>query len=419
LDVQAQDRAGVVETPAPVEPEAAAAPWRTVVLLGIFIALGPLTIDTYLPALPALTREMSASASAAQLTVTGVLIGLGLGQLVVGPLSDSYGRRRPFLIGVAVHVVASLLCAVAPTMLTLDVLRLIQGVGAAAASVVAMAVVRDLFSGSAAASVISRLVMVMGLAPVVAPSLGGLVLEFGSWRLVFVVLAGLATLIAGLAVVALKETLPVARRTPVGVRAALRGYAELVRDPALIGFMVVAGLTMAAVFAYVSGASFVMQEGFGVSERTFGVLFGLGAVGLIAASQGNVLLLRRFEPGAILSTALLGGAGAGLALIVTAVTGFGGLLGILIPLWVVLAMVALSGPNATALALARHGQRAGAASALLGASQFGIGALIAPLAGLGQAGSAIPMALVIAGSLLAAAVLVRLVLRPTLQVATA
>ena len=181
--------------------------------------------------------------------------------------------------------------------MVLDVLRVLQGVGAAAASVVAMAVVRDLFTGRAAAAVISRLVMVMGLAPVLAPSLGSAVLEVGSWRTVFVVLAGLGVLIGLLAVFALKETLPPERRAAPGLRTTLQGYGVLLRDPSLVGFMMVASLTMAAVFAYVSGASFVLQDGFGLDGRTFGLLFGVGAVALIVSSQVNVALLRRFAPG--------------------------------------------------------------------------------------------------------------------------
>src|SRR3954451_2134897 len=269
-------------------------PWRVVLLLGSLIALGPLSIDLYLPALPDLTNDLTASASSVQLTLTGMLLGLGLGQLIIGPLTDIYGRRRPLLAGIAVHVVTGLLCAIAPTVLALDVLRLLQGVGAAAASVVAMAVVRDLFTGRAAAAVISRLVMVMGLAPVLAPSLGSAVIEVGSWRTVFIVLAGLGVLLGALAAFGLKETLPPERRTAPGLRPSLQGYGVLLRDPFLVGFMMIASLTMAAVFAYVSGASFVLQDGFGLDERTFGLLFGVGAVSLIAFSQVNVALLRRF-----------------------------------------------------------------------------------------------------------------------------
>jgi DHA1 family bicyclomycin/chloramphenicol resistance-like MFS transporter len=390
-----------------------------VLLLGALIALGPLSIDLYLPALPGLTDDLSASPSSVQLTLTGILAGLGFGQLIIGPLADIYGRRRPLLAGIAVNIVTSLLCAVAPTIAVLDVLRVLQGLGAAAASVVAMAVVRDLFTGRAAAAVISRLVMVMGIAPVLAPSLGSAVLQMGSWRTVFVVLAALGVLLGVLAAFGLKETLPPERRSAPGLRTVLQGYGVLLRDPSLVGFMLVASLTMAAVFAYVSGASFVLQDGFGLDERTFGLLFGVGAVGLIASSQVNVALLRRFSPGAILSTALIVAALAGAVMLFDAVTGTGGLLGIMVPIWVVLAMVALCGPNATALALAEHGQRAGAAAALLGAAQFVVGAVVAPLTGLGEAGSAVPMAATIAGALLLAAVLVRLVLRPAPVVAIA
>jgi MFS transporter, DHA1 family, multidrug resistance protein len=400
-------------------PAAPTRPWRVVLLLGSLIALGPLSIDLYLPALPDLTDDLSASPSSVQLTLTGVLVGLGLGQLVIGPLADIYGRRRPLLVGIAVNVVTALLCAVAPTIVVLDVLRVLQGVGAAAASVVAMAVVRDLFTGRAAAAVISRLVMVMGLAPVLAPSLGSAVLEVRSWRTVFVVLAGLGVLLGVLAAFGLKETLPPEGRVAPGLRTTLEGYGVLLRDPSLVGFMMVASLTMAAVFAYVSGASFVLQDGFGLDERTFGLLFGIGAVSLIVSSQVNVALLRRFSSATILSTALAVAALAGAVLLFNAVTGTGGLLGIMIPIWVVMAMVALSGPNATALALAEHGRHAGAAAALLGAAQFAVGAVVAPLTGLGEAGSAVPMAATIAGALLLAALLVRLVPRPAPVVATA
>jgi MFS transporter, DHA1 family, multidrug resistance protein len=245
------------------------------------------------------------------------------------------------------------------------------------------------------------------------------VLAVGSWRTVFVVLAALGVGLGVLAAIGLKETLPPERRVAPGLRATLRGYGVLLGDPYLVGFMMVASLTMAAVFAYVSGASFVLQDGFGLDERSFGLLFGAGAIGLIVFSQVNVSLLRRFSPAAILSTALTIAALSGAVLVFDAVTGAGGLLGIMVPIWVVLAMVAMCGPNATALALAAHGERAGAAAALLGAAQFATGALVAPLTGLGQVGSAVPMAAAIGGALLLAALLVRLVLRPARAVTTA
>ena len=386
-------------------------PWVVVLLLGSLIALGPLSIDMYLPALPAITEDLSASPSVVQLTLTGMLAGLGLGQLLLGPLSDAYGRRRPLMAGIVLHVVTSLLCAIAPSIAVLGVFRVLQGVGVAAASVIAMAVVRDLYSGGAAAAILSRLLLVMGVAPVLAPSIGGLVLEVGTWRTVFVALAVAGLLLLAVAGFGLRETLPPERRAPAGLRPTLRGYADLLHDRTLVLLMLVGGLTLAAVFAYVAAAPFVLQVGHGLDERTFALVFGAGAIFLILASQANVMLLRRYAPGTILQAALLAGALAGAALVVTSVTGLGGLLGVLAPLWVVLAVIALCGPNAGAIAMTRHGERAGAAAALLGASQFVIGAAAAPLTGLGSEGSAVPMALTIAGTLVLAAVLARLAIR--------
>jgi MFS transporter, DHA1 family, multidrug resistance protein len=392
---------------------------QLVLVLGALIALGPLTIDMYLPAFPRIAQDLGATDSAVQLTLTGMLLGLAGGQLVIGPLSDALGRRRPLLVGIGVHALASLACAMSPTIGVLAAVRVLQGFAGAAVSVVAMAIVRDLFEGVAVARIMSRLMLVIGLAPILAPSLGGLVLTFSTWRGIFVVLAGAAVLLCVLAMLGLRETLPVERRRPATVRATLSGYRSLLADRVFVALAFTGGSMMAAMFAYVSGASFVLQDGFGLDERTFGLLFGVGAVGLIASSQVNVALLRRFSPGAILSTALIVAALAGAVMLFDAVTGTGGLLGIMIPIWVVLAMVALCGPNATALALAEHGQRAGAAAALLGAAQFVVGAVVAPLTGLGEAGSAVPMAATIAGALLLAAVLVRLVLRPAPAVAIA
>jgi DHA1 family bicyclomycin/chloramphenicol resistance-like MFS transporter len=384
---------------------------RLVLVLGFLIALGPLTIDMYLPALPTITADLATSAAAVQLTLTGTLAGLGLGQLLVGPLSDAYGRRRPLLAGVALHIVASVLCVIAPNLAVLGTLRVVQGLGAAAAGVVAMAVVRDLFDGLAFAKLFSRLMLVLGAAPILAPTLGGIVLNWTSWRGVFAVLAafGVAMIIVG--ALALPETLPPERRRSGGVRGTLRDYGRLFTDRAYLGLIVVAGLTMAAMFAYVSGSSFVFQEQYGLSEQQFGFVFGAGAVGLIAATQVNVRLLRRWTPAQILVTALGFGAVAGLVLLLFAATGTGGLAGVLAPLWLVIAAAGLAMPNAPALALSRHGEAAGTAAALLGAVQFSVGALAAPLVGLLGVG-AVAMALVVAGGMVAANIVLAVVVRP-------
>jgi MFS transporter, DHA1 family, multidrug resistance protein len=384
---------------------------RLVLVLGFLIALGPLTIDLYLPALPTITADLASSAAAVQLTLTGTLAGLGLGQLLVGPLSDAYGRRRPLLAGVALHIVASVLCVIAPNLAVLGTLRVVQGLGAAAAGVVAMAVVRDLFDGLAFAKVFSRLMLVLGAAPILAPTLGGIILNWTSWRGVFAVLAafGVAMIIVGM--LALPETLPPERRRSGGVRGTLRDYGRLFTDRAYLGLIVVAGLAMAAMFAYVSGSSFVFQQQYGLSEQQFGFTFGAGAVGLIAATQVNVRLLRRWTPAQILVTALGFGAVAGLVLVLFAATGTGGLAGVLAPLWLVIAAAGLAIPNAPALALSRHGEAAGTAAALLGAVQFSVGALAAPLVGLLGVG-AVAMALVVAGGMVAANIVLAVVVRP-------
>jgi DHA1 family bicyclomycin/chloramphenicol resistance-like MFS transporter len=384
---------------------------RLVLVLGFLIALGPLTIDMYLPSLPTITTDLGSTAAAVQLTLTGTLAGLALGQLLVGPLSDAVGRRTPLLIGVGVHILASIFCVIAPNLAILGALRVLQGLGAAAAAVVAMAIVRDLFTGLPAAKLLSRLMLVMGAAPILAPTLGGIVLNWTSWRGVFVVLALFGIAIMTTTALGLPETLPAERRRSGGVGGTLRDYGRLFTDRSYLGLILVAGLAMAALFAYVSGSSFVFQEEYGLSEQQFGFVFGAGAVGLITATQLNVRLLRRWTPSQVLIGALAGGAFFGLVLLLTAATGFGGLVGILVPLWLVLAAAGLAMPNAPALALSRHGEAAGTAAALLGAVQFGVGALAAPLVGL-LGNSAVGMATVIVGGMVGASLVLALVVRP-------
>ncbi|WP_425412976.1 multidrug effflux MFS transporter [Micromonospora nigra] len=384
---------------------------RLVLVLGSLIAVGPLTIDMYLPALPAIVDGFGTTSAAVQLTLTGTLVGMAVGQLLIGPLSDAVGRRRPLIAGTALHVLASVGCAVAPNVATLGVLRVVQGLGAAAAAVIAMAVIRDLFSGAAFARLLSRLLLVMGVAPILAPTLGSAVLRWTQWRGVFVALAVLGVLLVLVAGFGLRETLPPERRRRGGLRPTVGLYGLLLRDRTFVGLVLVAGLAMAALFAYVAGSSFVLQEQYGLDEQEFGLAFGAGAFGLIAATQGNVRLLRRHSPQRILVTALAVGTGAGLALLGFAATGIGGLPAVLASLWVVLAAAGLAIPNAPALALAGHGEAAGTASALLGAAQFGIGALAAPLVGVLGTGAA-AMALVVAGCMVAAQVVLHLVVRP-------
>jgi DHA1 family bicyclomycin/chloramphenicol resistance-like MFS transporter len=363
--------------------QAAPTPSRTrmIVVLGLLVALGPLTIDMYLPALPGIADELSVSSSVAQLTLTGTLAGLALGQLIVGPLSDSLGRRRPLMAGIVLHMVASVICIIAPNIIVLGAARSLQGVGAAAAMVVAIAIVGDLFTDTAAATVMSRLMLVLGVAPVVAPSLGAAVLLRASWHWVFAVLVVLAGLLLLLAVLALPETLPESHRRPLKVKGIFTTYGQLLRDKRFVVLVLVAALGMSGLFAYIAGASFVLQGRYGLDQQEFALVFGAGAVALIGTTQLNVVLLRRFTPASIVVWALGAAALLGATFVGLAAAGFGGLPAFVLPVWAILAAMGLVIPNAPALALSRHQEAAGTSAALLGAGQFGLGAAVAPLVG--------------------------------------
>ena len=354
---------------------------RMIILLGVMVALGPLTIDMYLPALPKIADDLGVSSSVAQLTLTGTLAGLGLGQLIVGPLSDSLGRRRPLMAGIVLHMVASLLCLFAPNIAVLGVARGLQGMGAAAGMVVAIAVVGDLFAGSAAATVMSRLMLVLGVAPVVAPSLGAAVLLKASWHWVFAVLVVLAGALLVVAALALPETLPVSHRRPLRVRSIAATYVEVLRDVRFVVLVLVGALGMSGLFAYIAGAAFVLQGHYGLDQQAFALVFGAGAIALIGATQFNVVLLRRFSPQTIALWALAAASLAGVVFVGLSLARIGGLLGFVLPVWAILAAMGLVIPNAPAVALSRHPEAAGTAAALLGAAQFGLGAAIAPLVG--------------------------------------
>ena len=334
----------------------------------------------YLPALPKIADDLGVSSSVAQLTLTGTLAGLALGQLIVGPLSDSLGRRRPLMAGIVLHMLASLMCLFAPNIAVLGVARGLQGMGAAAAMVVAIAVVGDLFAESAAATVMSRLMLVLGVAPVVAPSLGAAVLLKASWHWVFaalVVIAGVLLLVAALA---LPETLPESHRRPLKVRSIAATYVELLRDARFVVLVLVGALGMSGLFAYIAGAAFVLQGRYGLDQQAFALVFGAGAIALIGATQLNVVLLRRFAPQTIAMWALLAATLAGLVFVGLSLAHVG-LLGFVLPVWAILAAMGLVIPNAPAVALSRHPDAAGTAAALLGAGQFGLGAAVAPLVG--------------------------------------
>ncbi|WP_285490269.1 multidrug effflux MFS transporter [Amycolatopsis taiwanensis] len=382
-----------------------------VLTLGALIALGPLSIDMYLPALPSIAKELLTTESTVQLTVSGTVLGLGLGQLLVGPLSDAVGRRVPLIAGTLIHVIASVLCLFAPTVELLAIARVVQGLGASAGAVLALAVVRDLYTDRAAATLLSRLILVMGVSPVLAPTLGSAVLQWTEWRGVFAVLGALGLAIALFALLWLPETLPRSRRQPLRWRATVRTYGGLLTDRSFVGLIVVAGLAMAGLFAFVAGGSFVFQVQFGLDQQQFGLMFGASAVWLIAATQLNARLMRRYEPYQVLVAASMFATASGAVLFVMAATATGGLFGIAVPLWAVLFFAGLMLPNAPAVALNAHGETAGTAASLLGAVQFGVGAAISPMVGV-LGNNALGMSIVMFGGITLAMVVLLLVARP-------
>lgn len=381
-------------------------------VLGSLTAFGPLSIDMYLPGLPAMARSFDASASEIQLTLTAGLIGLAVGQLLAGPLSDRLGRRRPLLLGVAAYSLASLLCAVAPSVHVLTGFRLIQGLAGAAGIVIARAAVRDMYSGVAAARFFSTLMLVNGLAPILAPVIGGQLLKVTSWRGVFVTLAVIGGVILIGAGGAFHETLPPERRRSDGLRATLGTMRALSRDTVFMGYALTCGLSFAAMFSYIAGSPFVLEDIYGISPQVFSAVFAANACGIVAASQLNRRLLARFSPVALLRMALLAGAGAGVVLLSLVLVGGLGVWAVLVPLFVVVSSVGIVMPNSTALALTDHPDTAGSASALLGMLQFAVGAAAAPLVGVAGRQTAVPMAAMIAALSVGALVAMGALTRP-------
>jgi len=365
-----------------------------VLILGGLSALGPLSTDMYLPALPALSRELGATMSQTQLTLSAGILGLSLGQVIAGPSSDALGRRRPLLIGVAAFALASLLCIIAPSIAALTLLRFVQGVAGAAGIAIALAIVSDLYAGSVQTRVFALLMLVSGLAPIFAPVIGSQLLAFTSWRGIFVTLAliGIGLLLA--VAFGLSETLPPARRQSGGLAASLRAFHYLLLDRQFVGYAFASGFAFAAGIVYISVSPFILQNIFGVSPQQIGIVFGINALGLVIMAQVGGQLVGRVSSQTLLAWGLAALAIGATALLAVVLGGIG-LVGILPALFVVIASLGLIAPNATTLALADT-HTAGSAAALLGVVQFSIGAIAAPLVGLAGTATAVPMAAVIA-----------------------
>lgn len=399
-------------TPAPTAPVAApsgtgsaslAAPSRPgrisaglVLLLSALTAIGPLTIDLYLSAFPRIVDELGTTESRVQLTLTATLAGLALGQLLIGSVSDAVGRRAPLLVSLAVYVAASAGIVFAGSVAALTGLRFVQGLSAAAGMVLSMAIVRDSFEGYQIGKVIARLMLVVGVAPILAPTIGAQFLRLGSWRGMFVALAVVGAVLFVLVLLRLRETLPVERRRSGGTVAALRSYGSLLGDWSFIGLALIAGFYMAAMFTYISASTFVFQDFYGMSAQQYAIVFGVGAVSVTAGSQINGALVGRVTPERILQGAVAAGFVLSGGLLVAALAGGG--LAWLVPLIVLtLGTAGFVMPSVPAIALERNAHRAGSAAALIGAFQFGVGAVVAPVTGLLGGSPPVTMAAVMFG----------------------
>ncbi|WP_439377701.1 multidrug effflux MFS transporter [Amycolatopsis lexingtonensis] len=367
---------------------------KFILILGGLSAFGPLSIDMYLPALPRMAEDLRAADSTVQLTLSAFIVGLALGQLVLGPLSDAFGRRRPLLAGLVLYVAGSVLCAVSPDAWLLVGARFIQSLGAAAGVVIARATVRDLYSGTAMTKFFSTLMLVSGLAPILAPLIGGQLLNWTSWRGVFVALTAFGAVLLAVVVFFLPEPSPV--RTPARLGQVMRTYGRLVADRSFAGYALASGLLFASMFAYISGSSFALQGVYGLSPQAYSVVFGVNGVGIVLAGQLNGRLVGRVSERALLSSGLLLGVAGGASVLASAF--FRAPLAVLlVSLFLLVSSIGLVMPNASSLALASHARSAGSASALLGVLQFVVGAAATPLVGLGGPGTAVPMAATMAG----------------------
>lgn len=375
---RARQDAAVTATPRTDAPADLSRP--VLVTLGALTAVAPLVTDLYLPGLPDLARSLGTSDALAQLTMSVCLVGLALGQLVAGPLSDRIGRMRPLRWGVLVLAVTSFLCAIATDVWVLLALRLVQGLAGAAAMVVARAIVRDVYDGARAAKVFSELMLVMGLAPVLGPLLGGQLLTLTDWRGVFVFLGVVGLLLLAGCRLVLHETRPAGVRAAVPIRR--RALRALLAQRRFRGFLVLGGLLGVVLFAYISMSSFVLRDGYGLGPVAYAWVFGANAVGMILGSQVSARTVGRLGPTVLLRRGLTV-VGAASVVLTVALLLDAPLAVAAGPLWFVLVGLGMSFGNSTALALMPHADDAGAASALLGAAQFLFGATVPPLASLG------------------------------------
>ncbi|WP_026703027.1 multidrug effflux MFS transporter [Salibacterium aidingense] len=384
-----------------MEPSTAAAPslskgrrlWMAV-LLGSLAAFGPLTIDMYLPSFPSIANDLGTSASLVQLSLTACLLGLAGGQLVIGPISDMKGRKIPMMISLSVYVAASLLCVFAPSIWILIAARFMQGFSASAGIVISRAVVRDLYTGKELTKFFALLMLVNGLAPILAPLAGGTILELTTWNGIFAVLSFIGLFMLITVFLMLPETLRDENRSSTGIKHTVLTFGALIKDRTFAGYSLAQGLVMAGIFAYVSGTPFVYQGIYGVSPQVFSVLFAMNGIGLIIGSQLTGRLAGIVDETKILFIGLIVTTSASTFLLLMILLQ-APLVFLVIPIFLVVSCVGVVTTTCFSLAMESQGHRAGSASALLGLLPFLFGATSAPLVGVAGENTAVPMGLII------------------------
>jgi MFS transporter, DHA1 family, multidrug resistance protein len=367
---------------------------RMVLILGALSAFGPLAIDFYLPAFPAMAQAFATDEKHVQATLAAYFLGLSIGQLAYGPVADRFGRRKPLMFGVTLFTLASLACAYAPNLDTLVLARFVQALGGCAGMVLSRAIVSDKCDPVASAKVFSQLMLVMGLAPILAPMLGGVLVNVAGWQSIFLALSLFSAGCLLAVSLGLPESLPehIPRQPLSG---ALRQYLRLFADRVFIGHALTGGIAIAGMFAYIVGSPFVFIKLYGVPAEHYGWLFGTNAAGFILVAQVNARLLAKRGPAFLLARAVWLYLAAGLVLLGVAAMHPTQLWPLLVPLFVCISSLGCIIPNASACAMSGQGARAGSASALMGCLQFSVAAGAAALVGLLHDGSAVPMALVI------------------------
>lgn len=365
---------------------------RWLILLGVLTAVGSLSIDMYLPAFPAVVAALHTDAGAVQRTLSMFFIGFGLGQLVYGPLSDRFGRRPPLLVGMALYTVASLACMLAPNIYALQWSRLLQALGGCAGIIIPRAAIRDRCDARSAARALSLIMLVVGAAPILAPQLGSWILIWFSWRVIFGVLA----LFGGVSLVAIyfgmEETVDRTTTTWLNFRSIFENYRELICDRHFLTFSLCGGFAVAGMFAYIADSPFVLMQLYGVSAHNFSYIFGANAMGLVVCSQVNARLLAFYQPQKILACAVFLPFLAGAVLLVLKIANIAGLPILLPALFCAVASLGFISANCTALALQHQGGRAGAATALMGALQFGLATVSSTAIGLWHVQNELPFA---------------------------